>query len=176
MPPPPRVRPRSPVPARRARLALEQLESREVLSPVVLTPAFGPAAPETVEGAGIAFVGGPIDGGSSFGAFDVGQGETYTADLTATRGTLDLDAGFASEFGVSVANNGSSRVTLTGSISDIDAFLGNSGYTFTPDPFFSGEATVALAVADPLGQLGGYGEHPVRVLPVAQPPDRKSVV
>ncbi|MBN9524181.1 hypothetical protein J0H58_37670, partial [bacterium] len=155
----------------RVTLALEELEAREVLSPVVTTPVFFPTPPQTPEGAVIALAGGPFSGGSSFAVFDVADvGQTYTADLIATRGTLGVDAGAAVEFGVAVANNDTTRVTLTGQLSRINSLLGSAGYKFTPDAYFSGDATVALAVTDPAGLADGSGAYPVQVLPVVQPP------
>lgn len=175
MPPAPPVRPQPrPYPPRRGRvtLALEELERREVLSPVVIAPAFFPGPPQTPEGASIAFAGGRFSGGSTFATFDLADTEgTYTADLIATRGTVSLDAGLAGEFGVGVANNDTARVTLTGRLTSIDAFLGNVGYTFTPDAYFSGDATLALSVPDPAGLADGYAEHVVQVLPVVEPPN-----
>lgn len=176
MPPAPPVRPRPrprPYPPCRGRvtLALEELERREVLSPVVTAPVFFPTPPQTPEGVSIAFAGGPVNGGSSFAAFDLADTEgVYTADLIVTHGTLALDTGLAAEHGVGVTNNGTSRVTLTGQLTSIDSVLHDVGYTFTPDAYYSGDATLALSIPDPAGLADGYGEYAVQVLPVVQPP------
>ncbi|HEX4612799.1 MAG TPA: hypothetical protein VH092_31680, partial [Urbifossiella sp.] len=173
MAPPFRVLPRPHLTrTRRVRvlLALEELEGREVLSPVVSTP-FYPTPPQTPEGTSIAFSGGPSSGGGSFAAFDLADiGQTYTADLIATHGTISVDTGMAGEFGVAVANNGTPDVTLTADLAVINNFITNSGYTYTPAPYYSGDATLALSVPDPAGISNGYGQYTVQVLPVAQQP------
>ncbi len=169
---PPRVPPRPlPPPRGRVVLVLEELEGREVLSPVVTAPFF-PAPPMTPEGVSIAFAGGTMSGGSSFAAFDVADvGQPYTADLVVTRGTVSVDAAAAGGVGLGVANNGTARLTLSGGLPVIRDFLRDAGYTFTPDPYFSGDASIALSVPDPAGLADGYAQHPIQVLPVAQEPD-----
>lgn len=167
---PSRARFRPPPPPRgRAVLALEELEAREVLSPVVVPPTFLDPPP-VPEGSFVVFAGGPFSGGSSFAAFDIADaGQPYDADLIALNGVVDVDESLAGSLGLTVAGDGTPLVRLSGTLSSINGLLA-AGYVFAPAPFYSGDAALTLRVNDPAVNDPGQGSHPIHVLPVAQPP------
>jgi hypothetical protein len=166
---PSRARLRTHPPRGRAVLALEELEAREVLSPVVTAPFF-PIPPPVPEGASVVFAGGPFSGGGSFAAFDLADaGQPYAADLIAVTGAIDVDEGLAGSLGVAVAGDFTGLVTLTGPLGAINTLLA-AGYEFYPAPFTSGDAGLTLRVTDPAVNDPGQASHPVRVLPTASFP------
>src|SRR5262245_27857371 len=124
-------------------LRVEELEQREVLAPVITVPDIVPTTEEDVT---IVLSGGPYYG-TSFSVSDPNDGEPYTAELSATIGVIHVDQELIDEFELTVADNDTSRVTLTGSLNSIDSFL-SSGYSFTPTPFYSGDASITLTVND----------------------------
>lgn len=154
-------RDRRPYDRDRCILVVEQLEAREVLSPMVVAP-FPVQTPEDV---GYTF--------SVSGAFFVSEngsgnvGQNYIATLTASNGVLSVDGSAASSLNVSVANNGTAAVTLTGRVEDLTSLLIGPGLTFVPTSFFSGEAAVAVALTDPLSGESASDSTTVRVSPVA---------
>src|SRR5262245_12121484 len=151
-------------PRRRFVLRLEELEQREVLAPVITVPSF---IPSTEEDTTVVLSGGPIYG-TSFSVSDPNEGEPYTAELSATNGVIHVDQELIDEFELTVADNDTSRVTLTGSLNSIDSFL-SSGYSFTPTPFYSGDASITLTVNDTFVNDPGSGTMFIKVLPVASP-------
>jgi hypothetical protein len=157
-------------------LVVEQLETREVLSPVVFFNPAPPPAPQT--NANVAYTFNSDTGAffvSDFGNF----GQTYQAVLTATHGTISVDAAFAIQSGVTVSNNGTSSVTLTGPLdgqfygppAGINNVLQNVE-TFSPAPFYNGDALIGLTVTDlqTEGNPSGSGSVDLHVLPVASSP------
>jgi hypothetical protein len=153
-------------------LALEELERREVLSPVVYTPSFGEGSGPLQTTANVAFM---FNSDVSFFATDSNNyGQTYQADLTATNGTITVDAAFAataSAYGVAVANDGTADVVLTGTLDGIDQVITNVE-TFNPAYYFNGDAIVGLTVTDLVtaGNPSGSGTADIQVLPVASAP------
>lgn len=139
-------------------LLVEQLEAREVLSPVVVAPNFGSPLP-TPEGAAFTF-----SGSQSFFAFDAADGgQTYEADLTATNGTISVTP----QPGLTVTSNDTAAVTITGSLNQISALLA-SGVIFQSTAYYSGAAAVTLTVTD-LANGGTPGADTVnlKVEPIA---------
>jgi hypothetical protein len=116
-------------------LMVEELEAREVLSPVIFVPTIDPVNPPT-EGFAYTF--------SSGFAFSVSEnsegGPDYQADITATNGTISVAAS------PDVTNNDSSDVTITGTLNEINSLL--SGMTFQPTAYYSGNSSVTLTVTD----------------------------
>jgi hypothetical protein len=151
-------------------LVVEELEQREVLSPVVFAPTFSPRTPEGVT---IAFTGHPAEGGSSFSVSDpFNDGQPYAADIAATSGVILVDEAAATSFNLAVVNNNTALVTLTGDLGDINGFL-TFGFQFTPTAFYSGDATVTLTVTDLTASdvPPGTGQIDVKVDPVASFPN-----
>ncbi len=145
-------------------LVVEELEAREVLTPVVFAPTF--FVPRTFENGAFTFTSSTS---SAFFASDVDNtGQPYTAALTATNGTISLDESLASSFGLTVANNGTATVTLGGQLNDINSFL-SVGFDYNPTAFYSGEATVGMSVTDPATSENGSDSVLVQVSPVASP-------
>jgi hypothetical protein len=148
-----------PRPWDRCVLAVEQLESRENPAPVVTTPGY---FEQTNENTALTFGGE----GSSFGISDSSNdGQQYSAQLSTDQGTINLDPVQAASFGLSVANNNTSTVTLTGNLGAINAFLG-TGFTYNPTAEYSGEANVTVSVTDSATGETGSGSVLVAVQPV----------
>src|ERR1700722_15583305 len=82
-------------------LAVEVLETREVLSPVITLPNL--SNPVQIEqDTAITF-----SGGSSFSASDVADdGQIYKADLTAQNGIVSVDPTDAQSLGLTLTSNG----------------------------------------------------------------------
>ncbi len=142
-------------------LVVEQLEGREVLSPMVVAPF----PVQTIEDVGYTF-----SASASFFVSENGQGnigQNYIATLTASNGVLSVDANTASSLNVTVANNGTAAVTLTGQVEDLTSLLISPGLSFTPTSFFSGEVSVAVTLTDPNSGESDTGSTVVRVSPVA---------
>jgi hypothetical protein len=142
-------------------LLVEQLEAREVLSPVVVAP--GPV--QTLEDVSASF-----SASAAFFVFEDSQGnfgQSYVATLAATNGVLSVDESTASGLNVTVANNGTAAVTLTGQVEDLTSLLISPGITFAPTSYFSGEASVAVTLSDPLSGESDTDSALVRVSPVA---------
>lgn len=141
-------------------LTLEELLARDLLAPVV-SPGF--IIEQTDENTPYDFSG---VNQSAFQAADgADSGQTYTAQLTATNGTLAVDPTVAAANGVAVAGNGTAAVTLTGTLSGIDLVL-IDGLTYTPAAYFSGEASVNVTVTDTTNGASDTGTGLVRVQPV----------
>jgi len=138
-------------------LVVEELEAREVLSPVVFAPS-GPA-PKFPENTAFTF-----SGSSAFFASDVNNsGQLYQADLTAAHGIITVTP----MAGVSITNNGSADVILVGQLNTIDSLLGK-GVTFQPDAFYSGDAAASVTVTDTKAPSStGSGSASLKVQPVA---------
>ncbi len=138
-------------------LVVEQLEAREVLSPVVIAPTFlTPQPPENVSYT--------FSGSSAFLASDTADsGQNYEADLTAANGTISVTP----ITGLTVTNNGTVAVTVVGQLNAINILL-SSGVTYQSIAFYSGDAAVTVSVTD-LSSSGppGRGTVPVKVTPVA---------
>ncbi|MBM3982988.1 MAG: hypothetical protein FJ304_22490, partial [Planctomycetes bacterium] len=154
---------RAPRPRDRDRciLVVEQLEAREVLSPVVVAPS----SIQTLEDVSAAF-----SASAAFFVFEDSEGnfgQNYVATLAATNGVLSVDESTAISLNVSVANNGTAAVTLTGQVEDLTSLLISPGITFAPTSFFSGEASVAVTLTDPLSGESDTASALVRVSPVA---------
>lgn len=142
-------------------LTCEQLETRENPAPVVTAPI----SPQgTNEDAPLAFTGS-----NAFSVFDSGEsgGELHTATLTATNGTITVDESVTST--LTITNNGTAAVTITGTLVDINAFLQSSGFNYDPTDFYSGEARVGLLVNNPSSGESDSGSVLVQVAPVASP-------
>jgi hypothetical protein len=150
---------------RRCILVLEPLEVRDVLSPIVWAPEYD-TPPQTPEGISYQFGEDNI-----FYAYDsANQGQTYQANLTATNGTITVDPTTAADVNVTVQNNGTANVILTGELDKIDSVLDN-GPTFAPTAYFCGDAIVGVTVTDLLnGGPPGSGTVDVQVTPVADMP------
>ncbi|OWK39974.1 beta strand repeat-containing protein [Fimbriiglobus ruber] len=100
---------------------------------------------------------------------DFGAG--YTLHLLGTHGTITVDAGEAAANGATVANgNGTADVTLTGTLSSLSDFV-NSGspLVFTPDAYFSGDATFDVTLTAPDGLTADMPVD-VPVYPIASIP------
>ena len=148
----------------RARLDLEELEGREVLAPFVMAPLFV-VPPDALEGVARPV---PLSGESSFSVFETDpEAPLYNivATLSGTHGTLSV----GTVAGVTVTGNESGAVTLEGRIDRVDSLL-QSGFTFTPDEYYSGDADIALSVTDsgapPQTASAGFA---LKVLPDASP-------
>jgi hypothetical protein len=142
-------------------LVVEQLEAREVLSPTVFAPNFGPE-PQTPEGVAYTF-----SGSNSFLVSDSPASASYQADLTASNGTITVTP----TAGVTVTNNGTATVTVIGPLDKIDTLLA-TGVTFQPTAYYSGDATVTLTVTDLVnGGPPGSGSVDLKVQPVASSPN-----
>ena len=83
-------------------LVVEELEAREVLSPIILAPTFVPTL-QTPEGVAYTF-----SGSSSFSVIDSPISASYQANLTATNGTITVTAIPT----LTVTNNDTAAVTL----------------------------------------------------------------
>ncbi|WP_171473167.1 hypothetical protein [Frigoriglobus tundricola] len=145
-------------------LVVEQLETREVLTPVITPPNSG-ATVQTNEGTPYTF-----SGSAAFIASDTADtGQNYQADLTATNGVISVDATAAAGLGLTVTNDGTTDVTIVGTLANIDSLLSTSGVTFQPDAYYSGDAAVTLTVTDLFSRpvQSGTGTAPIHVLPVA---------
>jgi len=89
--------------------------------------------------------------GNAITTSDVDAGaNNVQVTLNATNGTLAL----GSTTGVTVSGNGTSTVTITGTITDINAAL--DGTAFTPNADFNGPASVSITTND-LGNTGSGG-------------------
>src|SRR5262245_21601840 len=132
-------------------LVVEQLEAREVLSPVVTVPGFL----QTPEGTSLLTdQSNPLFGVIDFSDF----GQRYTAVLSTSRGTLTVNLTTPPDFGFSIANNNTSSVTITGQLNEIQSFVGigsgggsgssagttRGNVTFNPTAFYSGDAPISL--------------------------------
>ncbi|MGL4555850.1 MAG: hypothetical protein ACRC33_32170, partial [Gemmataceae bacterium] len=93
----------------------------------------------------------------------------YALTLSAGDATLGVDGEAAIGYGVGVSGNGTALVTLTGNLADLQAFLADSRFTFTPTPFFSGFAGVTAELLSADGMAASDGIE-ARVSPVAQVP------
>ncbi len=141
-------------------LVMEELEGREVLSPIV-SPGF--VFHDTSENVPYTF---STPNESAFQASDSADaGQTYTALLTATNGTLSVDTGVATSNGLSVSGNGTASVRLTGTLTGINNLLSN-GLTATPTAYFSGETRVVVQVTDTVSSSSDSGTSVVKVHPV----------
>jgi Cadherin-like domain len=76
-------------------------------------------------------------------AFTDAGSDTVTVSLDASHGTLSL----GSAAGVTATDNGSAAVSLSGTLSAIDAALAD-GVTYTPNSGFVGADTVSFAASD----------------------------
>ena len=153
----------------RARLEVEELEGREVLSPVVVPPEFFPA-PETLENVARDFPQG------SESSFLVYESDTSTAPydvvavLSTTRGAFQVDESLADDYGLTVADNGTATVRLVGRIDYLNDFLSFGGFTFIPADYYSGDADIGLRVtkvSDPSENDAGF--FTLKVIPDASP-------
>lgn len=138
-------------------LVVEQLEAREVLSPVVIAPTFlTPQPPENVSYT--------FSGSSAFLASDTADsGQNYEADLTAANGTISVTP----ITGLTVTNNGTGAVTVVGQLNAINILL-SSGVTYQSIAFYSGDAAVTVTVTDLVnGGAPGTGSVGLKVQPVA---------
>lgn len=138
-------------------LVVEQLEAREVLSPVVIAPTFlTPQPPENVSYT--------FSGSSAFLASDTADsGQSYEADLTAANGTISVTP----ITGLTVTNNGTGAVTVVGQLNAINILL-SSGVTYQSIAFYSGDAAVTVSVTDLVnGGAPGTGTVGLKVQPVA---------
>ncbi|HEY1189476.1 MAG TPA: hypothetical protein VGE74_17625, partial [Gemmata sp.] len=149
----------------RTRLFVEELEGREVLSPVVTVPTF-PPYPQVPEGSFITLSGDPNNGGSSFGV-TTPVSSTVTATLSTPFGIIDVDPLAAASFGVTVSGNGSPNVTLSGISSSVNSALQGPGFTFLAFPTYSGDAPISLFVVDQADSLTDTGSLTVHVTPSA---------
>lgn len=143
--------------AERCVLVVEQLEAREVLSPVVIAPTFlNPQPPENTSYT--------FGGSSAFLASDTADsGQSYEADLTAANGTISVTP----ITGLTVTNNGTGAVTVVGQLAAINALL-SSGVTYQSIAFYSGDAAVTVSVTDLVnGGAPGTGTVGLKVQPVA---------
>lgn len=153
----------------RARLEFEELEGREVLSPVVVPPEFFPPA-ETLENVARDF---PQGSESSFTVFESNTATApydVVAVLSTSRGTFQIDESIADDYALTVADNGTAAVTLTGRIDFLNQFLSFGGFTFTPADFYSGDADIGLEVtkvSDP--SENAAGAFNLKVIPDASP-------
>lgn len=147
-------------------LVVEELEAREVLSPVVTSPFFMPPL-RSPEGATVVFSGSPSTGGTSFSVSDTDNtGQSYGAVLSSPNGTILIDEEIALDLGLTLTNNGTSAVTFSFRLTpEINSFLVPK-FTFTPTAFYSGDASVSLTVTDPDGP-SDTGQLSFKVDPVA---------
>src|SRR3954471_438352 len=110
------LRLRDPLPWDRCVPVVEELETRENPAPFVAEPDIG--TPQTPEGNALTF-----SGGSAFSASDANNSsQTYAATLTSTNGPVTVDEATAvAAFSLTVANNGTAAVTITGQLDVINA-------------------------------------------------------
>jgi hypothetical protein len=140
-------------------LVVEQLESREVLSPVVISPSYEGGLPQVDEGGTYTY--------SYYEAFYVYEnseefsGHTFRATLTGVNGTVTVNPAS----GVTVTGNGTGSVVLTGLLDAINNTFSN-GYTLDSKDFFSGDAAINLRVTDLSDKSFDTGSAPLQVLPV----------
>jgi hypothetical protein len=84
---------------------------------------------------------------------DAGGAANLTTTLTATHGTV---AAGAVAGGAVVAGSGTTALTLTGSVAQINATLAGSNVVFTPDAAYTGAATLTVLTND-AGNTGSGG-------------------
>lgn len=141
-------------------LVVEQLEEREVPAPLISGPSsfsstvettpFTAATLVTISGPGFFSVSDPADDGM----------QLYTATLTSPQGRLFINPDAASASGISVSQNGTPAVTITGTLFAIDNLLRDQAISptetsipddiqFFPNMNYSGDAVVSLSVTDP---------------------------
>jgi hypothetical protein len=157
----------------RARLLLELLEERDVPSFTTVVAGFVSPPLTTPENTPIALVGSPAAGGTSFAIFDVSHAsDTFSADLIATNGTIDVDTTMTTKDGLTASNNGSADVNLVGSLANLNAFLASPGLIYTPSSWYAGDDAITLNVSDitDTSDPGASASQPVFVSPIADPP------
>ena len=140
-------------------LVVEELEAREVLSPVVFAPTF--ITPQVPEGGSFTY-----SGSSSFFVSDIADsGQNYRADLIAANGTITV----MPQGGLSVSNGGTGPVvTVVGRLDAINGLL-SSGVTYRATAFYSGTGTVTVRVTDLANTTSqpGSGTAGLKVQPLA---------
>jgi hypothetical protein len=147
-------------------LVVEELEVRENPAPVV----FAPFDTQTDENVTVALQDPSGSESSTFFAFDPQDaGQAYSATFTATNGTVAVNETAAQGQGLTVANNGTATVTVTGSLNALQTFLQTTQISYTPTAFYSGAANVNLTVADLTSGANDSDAVSVFVRPVASP-------
>lgn len=110
-----------------------------------------PSNPQTDEGVNLVFSSA---NGNAFSVSDVDAGTgslQVNLALSAGSGTLT----FASTTGLTVQNNGTSSVTVTGTLASLTAAF-NAGVTYAPATNFAGTATLTMTTSDQ-GNTGAGG-------------------
>lgn len=157
-----------------SKLKLEELEGRENPAPVVTAPTFsGGFATISENGSFVFETSEPDDTGFSLSESGCVTMPPYTADITVTNGTLTIDAATAACMGLGVTGNGTSALSVTGDINDVNILIRFHGFVYTPTAYWSGTEHVNITLTDNASNSSSASAT-LFVSPVADPPNVSS--